>query len=366
MDRSASLSGVDGTLLHSFSGIEDTRFGHAVSSAGDVDADGFADVVVGAWNSYARVFSGLSGSILHHFTEPNTCLGRAVAGPGDVDGDGFDDILIGLYCDDTAGASAGSARLLSGADGSTLLSFFGDTPVAHFGVAVSGAGDVTGDGIPDLIVGASGDGGPNVNAGSAQVFSGLDGGVLYTFEGQPGDFLGSSVSGGGDVDGDGFADFIIGIPVLVFSTTKPGRTTVHSGVQPSLLGDSYCTPAIPNSMGQPALLFAYGSAIAAANNVSLIAQQLPPGQFGYFLTSQTQGLFTPPGSQGYICLAGNIGRYDRNVGQGPSFSLQLDLTSMPVNPPQAVVPGDTWNFQAWYRDVGNTNNLTDAVSITFN
>ena len=74
----------------------------------------------------------------------------------------------------------------------------------------------------------------------------------------------------------------------------------------------------------------------------------------------------PPGSNGYLCLGtANIGRYNGNVGQGPSFSLQLDLTSMPVNPPVAVQPGDTWNFQAWYRDVGNSNNFTDAVSIDF-
>ncbi len=76
--------------------------------------------------------------------------------------------------------------------------------------------------------------------------------------------------------------------------------------------------------------------------------------------------FTPPGSSGVICLGTNIGRYNGNVGQGPSFSLQVDLTAMPVNPPVAVQPGDSWNFQCWYRDIGNTNNFTDAVSVTFN
>ena len=75
----------------------------------------------------------------------------------------------------------------------------------------------------------------------------------------------------------------------------------------------------------------------------------------------------PPGSQGLVCLGGDIGRYNQpsNVGEGPTFSIQLDLTSMPVNPPQAALPGDTWNFQAWYMDVGGTNNFTDAVAVTF-
>ena len=131
------------------------------------------------------------------------------------------------------------------------------------------------------------------------------------------------------------------------------------------IGTNYCTPAVPNSTGVPGVISAIGSLLVAANDVTLTAAQLPGGQFGYFLTSQSQGFFMPPGSSGFICLGGNIGRYNGNVGQGPSFSLQIDLTSMPVNPPQAVVPGDTWNFQAWYRDVGNSNNFTDGLSATF-
>ena len=77
----------------------------------------------------------------------------------------------------------------------------------------------------------------------------------------------------------------------------------------------------------------------------------------------------PPGSSGVLCLASNIARYNRpgEVVQGPVGTLQLDLGDVPVNPPVAVVPGDTWNFQCWYRDSnpGQTSNLTDAVSIAF-
>ena len=104
------------------------------------------------------------------------------------------------------------------------------------------------------------------------------------------------------------------------------------------------------------------------NDVTLMVDQLPL-HFGYFLTSQTQGFFNPPGSQGIICLSGTIGRYNQiaNIIQGPCGSLQVDLTAIPVNPPTAVLPGDTWNFQAWFRDnnPGLTSNFTDGVSITF-
>ncbi len=128
-------------------------------------------------------------------------------------------------------------------------------------------------------------------------------------------------------------------------------------------GTSYC-PAFPNSTGGLAWICAEGSTAVSDNDLTLAATGMPPGEFGYFLTSRTQGFFMPPGSDGFICLGGDIGRYNGNVGQGPSFSLQIDLTSMPVNPPVPVQPGQTYGFQAWYRDVGNTNNFTDAVSVT--
>ncbi|MCP3915060.1 MAG: hypothetical protein GY711_05855 [bacterium] len=135
------------------------------------------------------------------------------------------------------------------------------------------------------------------------------------------------------------------------------------------LGTSYCGPAIPNSSGFAGEISAVGSVFVVANNVTLNADQLPPGQFGYFLAGQTQGFFNPPGSQGIICLMGNIGRYNSvpDIIQGPSGSVAIDLTSIPVNPPRAAMAGETWNFQCWYRDVNptSTSNFTDGVSITF-
>ncbi|MCP3915755.1 MAG: hypothetical protein GY711_09385 [bacterium] len=133
------------------------------------------------------------------------------------------------------------------------------------------------------------------------------------------------------------------------------------------IGTSYCGPAIPNSTGSPATIAANGSTTVAANNLQLTASTLPPGQFGYFLVGETQGFFSPPGSTGFICLTANIGRFNAGseIFVGPTGSLQVDLTALPVNPPVAVQPGETWNFQCWYRDIGGTNNFTDGISITF-
>ncbi|MCP3916816.1 MAG: hypothetical protein GY711_14770 [bacterium] len=135
------------------------------------------------------------------------------------------------------------------------------------------------------------------------------------------------------------------------------------------LGATYCTPATLNSTGSPAVIAATGSGAAIENDLTLIASQLPPGQFGYFLAGQTQGFVTPPASQGNLCLSGDIGRLDEpsQIIQGPSGSVQVDLTDIPVNPATAVQPGETWNFQCWYRDSnpGSTSNFTDAAAVTF-
>ncbi len=103
------------------------------------------------------------------------------------------------------------------------------------------------------------------------------------------------------------------------------------------------------------------------NDVTLTASDLPGGQFGYFLGSLTQGVFNPPSSSGFICLGGSVARYNQpgNVGAGPSFGIVLDLTAIPVNPPAAAMPGERWNFQCWYRDLGPSNNFTDGISILF-
>ena len=187
---------------------------------------------------------------------------------------------------------------------------------------------------------------------------------LYTFNGDlTGHNLGGSVSGAGDVNKDGYADLIVGAHFDDNNGANAGMARVFSGCD--ALGTSYCAPAVPNSSGQPAVISACGSDLVSEGYVMLRARDLPPDQLGYFLTSRTQGFFMPPGSDGNICLGGDIGRFEGNVGRGPAFSLQIDLSAMPLNPPAAAAPGETWNFQAWYRDVGSGNNFTDGVSITY-
>ncbi|MFQ5692599.1 MAG: integrin alpha, partial [Nitrospinota bacterium] len=140
-------------------------------------------------------------------------FGGAVAGAGDVDGDGIPDLLVGAPLASPNGLpNAGSAFLFSGATGSLLRTFHGLTAFEQFGQAVVSAGDVDGDGTPEALIGA-----PRASAngltlsGSVLLFSGSTGSPLFRFDGlAQGDNMGSVVCGAGDVDGDGRADFLAG------------------------------------------------------------------------------------------------------------------------------------------------------------
>lgn len=142
------------------------------------------------------------------------------------------------------------------------------------------------------------------------------------------------------------------------------------------LGSNYCGPAEPNSTGQPGLMNATGSSFAIAQNVTLRAEQLPVDQFGFFLTSMSQGFVSQPGgSQGNLCLSGSVGRFTApgqlmNSGPTGAFELKLDLSQIPTpTGTTSVLSGETWNFQAWTRDTVagvSTSNLTEGLELTFN
>ena len=249
------LSGIDGSILHDFDAdSENDLFGESVSGAGDVNDDGFADVIVGAssdnnngpQSGSARVLSGLNGSVLYDLNGDslNDRFGTSVSGAGDVNNDGFDDLIVGAPNDDDNGENSGSARVLSGSNGSVLYIFFGDSEDDQFGTSVSDAGDVNNDGFDDLIVGAPFDDNNGDNSGSARVLSGEDGSVLYNFNGdREGGFgFGESVSGAGDVNNDGFADLIVGIRFDDDNGNNSGSVRVLSGIDGGILysftGDS--------------------------------------------------------------------------------------------------------------------------------
>jgi len=140
------------------------------------------------------------------------------------------------------------------------------------------------------------------------------------------------------------------------------------------IGTNYCT-ANANSTGATAVMAASGSTSVGNNDLVLEASDLPTSSFAFFLTSQSQGLvLNPGGSEGNLCLGGAIGRYVgpgqiQQAGATGEVSLALDLTQTPQpNGFVSVSAGETWNFQAWYRDTspsGATSNFTDGLEVDF-
>ncbi|HGY89800.1 MAG TPA: hypothetical protein ENK43_01370 [Planctomycetes bacterium] len=222
--RAEILSGRDGSVLHTFVGsAAGQHLGSGVASVGDVNGDGFADVAVGSPGSPSiglpstgcvEVFSGLDGSVLYTLTGAHLFdrFGKRLRGGADLDGDGIGDLLIGIPgANGPAGVEVGAAEVRSGADGSLLRSWSGTGAEDRFGDTLDFAGDVNADGVEDVVIGAMLSDVNGTNSGQVKVFSGLDGSLIYTFNGPTAQHeLGASVAGAGDVNGDGHADILVG------------------------------------------------------------------------------------------------------------------------------------------------------------
>ena len=231
--------------------------GAAVAGAGDVNGDGYDDVLVGspradtagsnAGDAYL-MFGPISGTMTLDTADAvlsgiaaSDLAGQSLAGLGDWNSDGYGEIVIGAYGDDTSGSGNGAAYILQGPVSSMSLGdahavVLGTADNDALGYAVALAGDTNADAVPDLIVGAYGTDSYGSNAGSAYLFTGpLTGQIaassaVATFNGgTDGDNAGWSVSSAGDTNGDALADLIIGAPSADNTGTDAGLAAVFLG-----------------------------------------------------------------------------------------------------------------------------------------
>lgn len=247
------VSGMDGSILFSFFGDQrDDRLGANVAGVGDINNDGTEDVAVtmliesiGGANlalGAVRVFSGSDGALLHEFAGLEYRRRINIDGAGDVNGDGFDDVLVGipqlsygsiLY---PAPVDQGWVFVFSGLDGSTLYRMPGtlhapvDPDSAQFGSSVAGLGDVDSDGFDDFAAST---------LDSFLVFSGVDASLIHVFPAHSSEFFGrAKIAAAGDVDADGRTDFVLGVP-RGSADGFQGYADVLSGLDGSLLWRAY-------------------------------------------------------------------------------------------------------------------------------
>jgi len=271
---SANLDLSDSSILHftADTGGGDS-LGYSVSDAGDVNGDGYDDLIVGASQTQGntggaylvfgragaltglQTINTLSDTVFLTPLGTSREMGRAVSSAGDIKGDGFDDVMIASNYGTGAASNSGLTYIvfgkasgwsssldlvtMSASEGFRIL---GAASEDKTGVAVSNIGDVNGDSIDDLIVGGNQVGNVGQGAGAAYVIFGRTGGFtdinVSTLDGSNGfridgaaawSTAGRSVSGGGDINGDGVNDIIVGAPVFFGNSSPLGAAYVIYG-----------------------------------------------------------------------------------------------------------------------------------------
>ncbi len=401
------------------------EFGDVVAGLGDLDGDGYSEIVVsskGTKNFW--IFSGPDGALFRHHQGPLIFPKIHFAGLGDVNGD--------QYGDYAAGYPSVGVWVYSGRDGSVLYRVTGDHFLDHL-ATVAALGDVNGDGIPDFAAGAP-RGNPNTPWGGCQngggyvrFYSGLDGEVLRHISHpvpESNQHMALRVVGGGDLNGDGYQDVLVTQPCGELVYAFSGRTgamifriktdvelpqsdltnlawpaTILSdldgdGYAEVALGDIYSTSegpfsgrvyvlkggpgdavvlceGSPNSAGPGARLRTRNSVAVSDHALELTITGGPPGGTGQFVYGDA--LANTPFGDGLLCVGGSLGLVPLNQ------PARLDATGSTVfkvefNTPllgdesPAWRPGTTWFVQYIYRDLGgpggNGFNASNALELT--
>ena len=287
-----------GKLLWTAAGQAGDELGTGIEAAGDTNGDGIPDVIASApGGGYAKVYSGRDGRVLLTLRAENSGdqFGRHAGGIGDVNHDGFADVIVGAPDNNAAGQKAGRAYVYSGKNGRLLLTLSGEHAGDAFGSAVGGftdkehllllvgapnagdrhagrtyvydalstkpkfaieadetgaalgamflsvPGDVDGDGFPDVYASDWSNSARGPSTGRVYVYSGKDGHHLLTLTGETaGEGFGTSPSVAGDVDHDGHADLIVGAWQYAGAAVSGGRAYLYSGKDGHLMKTFTC------------------------------------------------------------------------------------------------------------------------------
>jgi hypothetical protein len=226
------------------------QLGTSVAAAGDINGDGYADVIAGApgiaqnYAGIAYVYYGGAWGITYtpystiYFSQTGGHFGSSVSGAGDVNGDGYDDVIVGAYGYDNGTTDEGGAFIYYGSSGGVSLtpatSLESNQQNSYFGASVAGAGDINHDGYDDVIVGASAFDNGQTDEGAVFIYYGSAAGIGTiagtTLESNAaGTYYGSGVASAGDVNGDGYSDIIVGERYGSNGQSEEGLAFVYYG-----------------------------------------------------------------------------------------------------------------------------------------
>ncbi|HEY3216705.1 MAG TPA: FG-GAP-like repeat-containing protein [Candidatus Eisenbacteria bacterium] len=258
------------------------QFGWSVAGGRDLNGDGFDDIVIGApsndaggsANNIGRAYVFLGSATPNATADAtftglaaNDAFGSSVAVGGDLNRDGYFDIFVGAPLNDAAAVDAGAAYVFHGGPGINSLAdvtLVGAVTLDHFGTSVAWVGDMNGDGDVDIICGAPDNDNAGAGAGAAYVYVGgpdMDTIADLTLLGTlAGDLLGGAVSAAGDVNGDGYADALVGARLAGSTSNNDGLAYLYlGGPSPNATADLILSPP-PEAEG-------FGTAVAAAGDM---------------------------------------------------------------------------------------------------
>lgn len=373
------LSGASGAVLHHFAGVAGASqgFGACVASAGDVDLDGKADVLVGDSDPQSgagrvTIHSGANGSILRAIVGPvaSSGFGEALASVGDVSGDGVPDVAVSSITETVVPLQSwGRVRLYSGADGALLLQLQGGVDLTYFGETVQRFPDRDGDGRSDLLVGAGAHhmGCCAFTPADLRVYSSASGALLLRDLAQSS----SGVTSVPDANGDGVEDLLV--PFGLLGTALVTSVVLVNVRQPEFVVT--CIAKLTSQGCRPQIEWRGAPSPTIGDDFSIAATGVTPSSFGLFVWSRNAAQ-TPFGG-GSLCVAAPIRRWPASgtsAGQRNPQCPSVDSGAMtlwlskPALAAMGLLPGDVFHVQGYFRDRGfappNDVGLTDSLAVT--
>jgi len=359
------------------SGVIQERYGWCVARLSDLDGDGVDEYAVGAPSEaslvggYVDIHSGATGTVLRriHGDSDNDRFGAGIADVGDLDGDGVGDLAIGAPRADHPPNDSGCVWIHSGASGALIDRVDGLGVGQNLGARVAVVGDINGDGINEIAAAAHRGGLYGTANGIVLVFDGATRAMRFVLTNpSTNSDYGAGLAAGRDLDGDGIGDIVVGGPNSGSSGTG-GAVFAYTSA-PDGRPTPYCVGKV-NSLGCTAVTSTTGTAsIQGGDNLTVHADLVLPGSPGfYFWGLAPDSRLTVYGT---ICVNAGVARTPvfiaSTAGPGPCDGRMSFLFDTSYLQWFGVQPGTRIHVQGWYRDAfhpdGSGASLTPGLAFT--